>query len=263
MGSYKPVNAVIRGLDVLAAVNKLKGRATVGEIHRETAIDKATIVRMLETLMHAGYVFRDDDRTMYEVTGKSLLLCAGYDRHRMVGRIVGPIIARFRNLVGWPSDVAIFDRDSMVLIESSREAGPILVNRLPGYRAPMLATSLGLSYLAFAEMNEREEVLKLVQEHPQRWNDIVRDRGETEKLFRQIREQGFATMHEEYSRTEYGRQISTVGVPILNEKGISIAAMNVLYLKSALTREEAIKTMLPPLKDCANEISTALMSAPN
>ena len=71
MGSYKPVNAVIRGMEVLAAVNKLKGKATVGEIHRETAIDKATIVRMLETLMHAGYVYRDDDRTMYEVTGKT------------------------------------------------------------------------------------------------------------------------------------------------------------------------------------------------
>ena len=49
MGSYKPVNAALRGLDVLAAVNKLKGRATIGELHRETSLDKATIVRMLET----------------------------------------------------------------------------------------------------------------------------------------------------------------------------------------------------------------------
>lgn len=262
MGSYKPVNAVIRGMEVLAAVNKLKGKATVGEIHRETAIDKATIVRMLETLMHAGYVYRDDDRTMYEVTGKTLLLCAGYDRHRAVGRIVSPFISSFRNALGWPSDVAIFDRDAMVLIESSRAAGPILVNRLPGYRAPMLATSLGLAYLAFAAVEEREDVLRRVAEQPQSWNEIAHNREQTEKLFREIRSQGYATMHEEYSRTEYGRQISTVGVPILNDAGVSVAAMNVLYLKSALSRDEAIKTMVPPLQECAAEIAAALAADP-
>ena len=36
MTSYKPVNAVLRGLGVLAAVNKLKGEASVGALHRET-----------------------------------------------------------------------------------------------------------------------------------------------------------------------------------------------------------------------------------
>ena len=131
--------------------------------------------------------------------------------------------------------MAIFDRDAMVLIESSRAAGPILVNRLPGYRAPMLATSLGLAYLAFAAVEEREDVLRRVAEQPQSWNEIAHNREQTEKLFREIRSQGYATMHEEYSRTEYGRQISTVGVPILNNAGVSVAAMNVLYLKSALS----------------------------
>lgn len=261
MGSYKPVNAALRGLDVLAAVNKLKGRATIGELHRETGLDKATIVRMLETLMHAGFVVRDEHHTAYEVTGKTLLLCSGYDRHRAVGRIVGPIIAAFRNRFGWPSDVAIFDHDAMVLIESSRDAGSILVNRLPGYRAPMLGTSLGLAYLAFASTEEREEVLDRVTAMPAVWNEIARDRAKAEDYLAGIRGQGYATMHDEYSRTEYGRRISTIGVPIL-VGGRSVAAMNVLYLKSALPVAEALATMVAPLKACADEIAGVLTAGP-
>ncbi len=257
MTSYRPVNAAIRSLDVLAAVNKFKGRASVGEIHRETAIDKATIVRMLETLMHAGYVFRDADQPYYEVTGKTLLLCSGFDRHRAVGRIVAPIMAAFRNDIGWPSDVAIFDRDAMLVVETSREAGPMLVNRHPGYRAPILATSLGLAYLAFADAMEREVVLAREAGDPAAWNNMARDREEAERTFTGIRVRGYATMHPEYSRIEYNRQISTIGVPILID-GTAIAAMNVLFLKSALPVETAISTLLPGLKESAAQVVVAL-----
>jgi len=257
MTSYKPVNAAMRILDVLAAVNKLKGRASVGEIHRETVIDKATIVRMLETLIHAGYVFREDDRPYYEVTGKTLLLCSGFDRHRAVGRIVAPIMAAFRRDFGWPSDVAIFDRDAMLVVETSREAGPMLVNRHPGYRAPILATSLGLAYLAFAEGTQREAVRTREAGNPAAWNDMARDRKEAERTFTDIRARGYAMMHPEYSRTEYNRQVSTIGVPILID-GAAIAAMNVLFLKRALPVETAIDTLLPGLKESAAQVAVAL-----
>lgn len=262
MTSYKPVNAVIRSLDVLAAANKLKGRATVGELHRETGIDKATIVRMLETLMHAGFVFRNDEQPFYEVTGKTLLLCAGYDRHRAVGRIVAPIMASFRTEIGWPSDVAIFDRDAMLVVETSRQAGQMLVNRHPGYRAPILATSLGLAYLAFCADSERKQVLQREAEDPAAWNAIARDRAEAVRTFKDIGKRGFAMMHPEYSRIEYGHQISTIGVPII-VNGTSVAAMNVVFLKNAVSVETAIETLLPGLKESAAKVADALESNPN
>lgn len=261
MSSYKPVNAVLRGLEVLAAVNKLKGQASVGALHRETGIDKATIVRMLETLIDAGYVRRDAPPAGYEVTGKSLQLSAGFDRHRAVGRVVGPFLARFRDAVGWPSDVAIFDRTAMLVVETSREAGPLQLNRHPGYRAPILATSLGLAYLAFTEAAEREEALAQARDDSAPWNDLARDGEAAERAFRQVRERGYAVMHGDYSRLEYRNQISAVGVPILVE-GRAVAAMNVLFLKNALTVEDAAETLVPALKACAAEIAATLARDP-
>lgn len=260
MASYLPVAALVRGLDVLTAINKLKERATVGELHRETHLNKATIVRMLETLAHAGFVHRESDRPYYEVTGKTLLLCAGYDQHRAVGRIVAPILAAFRKQVAWPSDVAIFDRDAMLVVDTSREADPMLLNRLPGYRAPMLATSLGLAYLAFSDAATRAGILNQQASDPAPWNELARDPAKAGRHLDTIRERGYAEMHPAYSRADYGNQLSTIGVPILSD-GMAIAAMNVLYLKSAIPLEKAVETLLPGLRESAAKIAAAIASS--
>lgn len=257
MTSYRPVAAAIRCLDVLMATNRLKGRATVGEIHRHTGIDKSTIVRMLETLVHAGFVVRDDEAPVYEVTGKSLLLSSGYDRHRAVGTIVTPIMTEFRTAIGWPSDVAIFDQDAMLLVETSRQSGPMLVNRHPGYRAPILATSLGLAYLAFCDDAERRSVLlqESLTEAP--WNVLAGDPERAAAAFGEIRERGYATMHPEYSRLEYENKISSIGVPIM-DGGNVLAAINVLFLKTVLPVEQALEALLDPLLEAAARIGGEL-----
>jgi len=257
MTSYRPVNAVLRGLDVLLATNRLKGRATVGEIHRHTGLDKATIVRMLETLAHAGLTVRNEETRTYEVTGKALLLSVGYDRHRAVSAIVTPIMEDFQTEIGWPSDVAIFDNDAMLLVETSRQAGPMMLNRHPGYRAPILATSLGQVYLAFGPAEERDAVLTAAAEKPEIWNDVARDRRKAEKFFDDIRSRGYATMHPDYSRVEYRHAMTSVGVPIMAD-GKVFASINVLYLKKAMPVDQAVRTLLKPLQATAATIAAEL-----
>ena len=49
----KRVSALQRGLSVLSAVSKL-GHGGVAEVRELTGLDKATIIRLLETLTHEG-----------------------------------------------------------------------------------------------------------------------------------------------------------------------------------------------------------------
>ena len=257
MASYRPVTAAMRGLDVLAATSRLGGRATLAELHRLTGLDKSTILRMLETLEHAGFVIRDDERRSYQVTGKTLQLSAGYDRHRAVGAIVAPALSAFRTAVGWPSDVAIFDHDAMLVVETSREVGPMFLNRRPGYRAPVLATSLGLAYLAHCGDGERAAVLARAAGDPQPWNEIARDPALAERTIAAIRAQGYATMSPSYERQEYAGKISSLGVPIARD-GRIYAAMNILYLLNALTPAQAAATLLGPLQETARKLADEL-----
>lgn len=257
MVSYRPVTAVLRGLDVLEATSRLRGRATLAEIHRLTGLDKSTILRMLETLQHAGFIVRDDERRSYQVTGKSLLLSGGYDRHRAVGTIVAPALTAFRTAVGWPSDVALFDHDSMLVVETSREPGPMFLNRQPGYRAPVLGTSLGLAYLAFCEAGEREAFLDRAAADPAPWNDPARHRALAGEAFAAIRACGYATMTPSYGRQEYDGLISSIGVPIMLD-GRVFAAMNTLFLLNALTPGRAAETLLAPLQATAARLAAEL-----
>lgn len=257
MPSYRPVTATLRGLEVLAATSRLGSRATLAEIHRLTGFDKSTILRMLETLEHAGFVIRDEDRRSWQVTGKTLQLSAGYDRHRAVGTIVAPALAAFRTAVGWPSDVALFDHDSMLVVETSREPGPMFLNRRPGYRAPVLGTSLGLAYLAHCPAPERAAFLTRVAEDPAPWNELARRPQKAERLFAEIRARGYAEMSPSYAAREYDDMISSLGVPIIRD-GRVYAAMNTLYLLNALTPERAVATLLAPLRVTAERLAAEL-----
>jgi len=259
--SYKPVNAALRVLEVLASVNRLRGRATVSEIHQQTGINKATIVRMLETLTHAEYVMRNEDEKTYGVTGKTLMLSAAFDRHRLLSGLIGPRLHEFSDTNGWPSDVALFDNDAMLVIESSRRGGPLCFNRAPGHRFPALGGSLGLTYLAYCTAEEREGIVRQAAKDPAPWNDVARNPAELNTLLSGIRQNGYATMTPSYSTLEYKNRISSIGVPIVSGDTLH-ASINVLYLRNVLDEDTARDSLLEPLQKLAAQISADIDQLP-
>ncbi len=250
MSSYKPVTAALRVLDVLAAVNRLGTQAKLAELHFETGLDKATTLRMLETLTHAGYLLRDQDRATYRPTGKTLSLSSAYDRHVIASNLIGDDLIELRQRIGWPSDVALMDRDAMLVVKSSRHSEPLHLQRATGFRAPLLVTSLGLAYLAACPAPEREYLIEQAAQDPARWNDLARKRDVLDARLNTIREQGYAVMDESYSRGVYDSQFLTIGVAIRCPNQV-FGAINTIYLRSALSSEEAREKLLEPLTQLA------------
>ena len=257
--SYRPVAAALRVLDVLAAINQASTNATVGEIHKLTGLDKATIVRMLTTLAHAGYIVRNKDDLAYRVTGKTLQLSTGYDRHKAVSAIISEDLHAFRDRIGWPSDVALFDGDAMIVVETSRQAEPMQFYREAGYRAPMLRTSLGLAYLANCPEAERHEFNERAAADPSPAFELARHPEELAKKLAEIQQHGFATMEDSYSRENYNSQFISIGVPIQDGEKV-FGSMNIIYLRSAMTLEEARDKMLAPLQEVAHALAVKLGS---
>jgi IclR family mhp operon transcriptional activator len=256
MSSFKPVTAVLRGFEVLAAVNRL-GEASVGRIHKVIGLNPPTIVRMLETLQHAGYVTKHPERAVYMATAKTLSLSFGYERHRELAMIAAPILSRLTTEMGWPSDVGVYDGEAMLVIQTSRGEGRLTFDRRPGYRAPMLATSLGRAYLANCGEDEREEALAFAARSPEPWNDVARDSAKAISLFAGIRTEGYATMHEEYSRREYGGQLWAIGTAVL-VAGEAIAALNMMLVKDIAKSSQDIQRYVAALRRAAGELGTLL-----
>jgi IclR family mhp operon transcriptional activator len=77
MPSFEPIIALQRGLNVLAEVSKGKS-VSVKTLYEQTGLHKATVIRVLETLMASGYVAKTA-RSTYVPTARTLLLSQGYD----------------------------------------------------------------------------------------------------------------------------------------------------------------------------------------
>jgi len=256
MPSFKPVIALTRGLEILRVVNQER-QATIRAIHAATGLDKATIVRMLETLEHEGYVMRDPDQAIYSPTGRTLVLSQGFDRHLWIGRTAESIMNEFRKRIGWPSDLAIFDRDAMILVRSTRDEGPLSMNRRTGFRAPILATSLGLAYLAFCGDEEREQIIATLAANPSDWNDLARHPRKLKTLLEAVRQQGYATMSPDYSKREFGSSVWAVGAPIMQDERV-FGTINIMMLQSAVSPQMAKDKLIGPLKETADELARAL-----
>jgi IclR family mhp operon transcriptional activator len=257
--SFKPVDAVIRALNVLRSVNDSKD-ATVSSIFHATDIDKATIVRMLETLVHEGYVSKDAENSTYHPTGKTLQLSQGYDWSRTISQIAGPILQHYRLKVGWPSDIAVFDRDAMVIADTSREGSILSLKRAPGYRLPMLGTSAGLAYLAFLPPVERQRVLERVRLSAEGFTDLAADPAACEKLFEVIRARGYATMTDEYSNRISGGALWAMAVPIQLKDHV-FGALNLIMIRNAVSETLAVKKYLPSLRKAARSMADNLQTA--
>lgn len=255
MPSFKPVAALLRGLDVLRAVNET-GVATVGSIHAATGLDKATVVRMLETLEHGGYVARSGKRGTYLPAGRTLQLSQGYDLHKRLQAAAEPILATFRRRVGWPSDIGICERDEMMVVQTSREQGPLHLNRRPGYRAPVLTTSMGRAYLAFCPEKSRQAILaRLAAKAAAEPLDLPR----IEAMLAEVRARGFAVMDESYSASEYENLVWAIAVPVMDGP-YACASLNIMMLRSAVSFEAAVGQFLEPLRETAVQVAEAIQA---
>lgn len=256
MPSFEPVTAALRVLEVLFALNRLK-EASVGDLFRETGLNRPTIVRMLETLIHAGLVARHPTKAVYVTTGRTLELSSGYQKHEEMALAAAPILARLHNALQWPSDVSVFDGDAMVVARTSRSEGVLHFNRRPGYRAPLLGTSLGMAFLAFCDPKTRAQALAVLAASDDPWNAVVHDPERLERLLASVRDNGYASMNKDYSRTSYNGVASAIGVPVLIG-GVAVGSLNLMYLRNSLGEADVVARFVAPLQAAAAEIADAL-----
>ncbi|HEX2884952.1 helix-turn-helix domain-containing protein [Vineibacter terrae] len=258
MASFLPVIALTRGLDVLRVVNATRN-ATVADIHRQTGLHRATVVRMLETLEHAGYVMRRDGGKKYMPTGRVLLLANGFQAHDRVAQLAEPVLVELRQRIGWPSDVAIPDRDAMMIAATSRAFDNLLLNRRSGTRAPMLSSALGRAYVAACSTPRLEEILGCLARSSEPFDRIATDRAAVDRILQETRRRGYGTPDEAYSKAVYQSATSGFAVPVLANQE-PVGSINLMFLTSTIRLQDAVTNFLPTLRRAAERIGKAMES---
>jgi IclR family mhp operon transcriptional activator len=250
--SYPPVNAVQRALHVLKAVNA-KVIATVNAIHVETGIPRPTIVRMLETLIHEGYVVRDNMCGGYRVTGKVTELAAGYSGISRVIEVARPLAIGLTRQIKWPIGLGEIDGEEIEIRYWTGTISPVVhTNTVLGKRPDLLKSAMGRAYMAFCDEAERERHIRMLRKRVPDEFDAAAE-SEYRQLLGRIARSGFATRD---PRTEPTR-MTTFGVPILDGAAIA-AVMSVSFFTSSVPLGAVRESVLDPLLETRLSIEHAL-----
>ncbi|MFK4654266.1 IclR family mhp operon transcriptional activator [Bradyrhizobium japonicum] len=258
MPSYEPVRAIQRGLSVLRAISE-HGPITIAELVSRCNIPQPTIVRVLETLIEDGYVYRRAGKPTYLVTGRTLALSRGFDSKSRLLEIAAPIVDQMHIKIGWPSNLAVFDRDAMIIVYSNRASLGLSLPGRTGARIPLMATGVGLVTLAFMSDDDREMALSRARESGTKWDGDPHTRSQLASKLSQIRQNGYAFADEEYLEAVYQSRIWAVAVPILARDGKVLAAMSSLVLTLAGERRRLLQTILPTLMQAAATVRDRLV----
>ncbi|WP_420969488.1 IclR family transcriptional regulator [Bradyrhizobium sp. B120] len=259
MPSYEPVRAIQRGLAVLRAISE-HGPVTIADLVIRCSCPQPTVVRLLETLIAEGYVYRQAGKSTYLVTGRTLALGRGFDSKSLLLQIAAPIIDQMHIQTGWPSNLAVFDRDAMVILCSNRASLGLSLPGRTGARIPLTTTGVGLVTLAFMPEEERKTALSRARETGGRWNSDPRMAPRLAAKLAQIRRDGYAFADEEYLEAVYQSRIWAVAFPIMTRDGKVPAAISSLVLTVAGERRRLLQSILPSLRKAAVSIRDRLVA---
>lgn len=254
MSSYEPIAALLRGLEVLKALNE-GGPQAIGDLYRVTGIAKPTLVRIVETLQHAGYVNAGNADRRYAVTPRVLSLANGYEEQRWLLEVTGPLLDELRSVAGWPVELGVFDTDAMVILNTSRQPGYLSVNRKPGSRVPLFKTALGRAYLGALPEQESDALMAKLAVRPEDEFEAARSPRNFRRLLEVIREQGYSTADRETLTN--GRAIAVAIV--VNDR--PVASVNLVAHASAMSMDELEDTWGPKIILLGQRIEDALRNS--
>lgn len=250
--SYPPVNSVLRALHVLKTVNTM-AIATVNSIHAKTGIPRPTVVRMLETLMHEGYVMRDNMCGGYRITRKVAELSAGYDGISRVIEVARPLAIGLTRQIKWPIGLGEIDGEEIEIRYWTGTISPVVhTNTVLGKRPDLLKSAMGRAYMAFCDEGEREHHIDRLRKTLGQAFDRPTE-AEFRRLLERIRRSGFATRD---PKTEPAR-MTTFGVPIVDGESVA-AVMSVSFFTSSVPLNVVRETVLDPLIETRLNIEHAL-----
>jgi IclR family transcriptional regulator, mhp operon transcriptional activator len=243
--NYRQVQGLLRGLNVLAALNGSPGgAATAVRLGAQVGLHRTTAKRLLETLEGAGFVAFSPENQAYSLTWRVRRLSDGFRQDTDVVRVAAPLMRALTQKIVWPCNLATLDGDEMVIRESTHAVSRLSFHSsMLGRRLPLLETGLGRAYLAHCPKEERDLLLAMVG----KGRDVSR-------MLESVLARGYAVYEGEWlSAGRFG----TLAVPI-EGVGRVIACLNFVFARKALSTAEAARRHIGDLQATAKAIERQL-----
>lgn len=238
--------SLVRGLQVLTAISAY-GPLRASEVARRVELPRATVVRLIETLIEAGMIRRHDGSKTYEVTQQVTRLSHGYDRWSALTDSAISEIKDAAKDITWPLVLSTPSGLDMVVRYNTDHTSPLALQRYNlGFRIPVYDTASGMVFLAYASDQERETYLRLL-ETEQGTLDVNR----VKRRISETRNDGYCIHH------RAGSLEKAMAVPISRDDAFQ-GALTMRFIPSAVSFGELKNRYVEPLTELAGRIGARL-----
>jgi IclR family transcriptional regulator, pca regulon regulatory protein len=219
------VNSVEKAMTVLKAFDASRPRLTLSQIASLADMDLSGAQRFTYTLVHLGYLQKDEETKTYSLSPQVFDLSYHYlSSNELVNR-AAPYVQQLSMHTGETANVTVLHGSDIVFVY--RIASPqVLISSLNvGARMPAYCAAPGLAMLAHLPESEVDAILAatdLVKHTP---HTVAQPRAIKQRLS-EIRKAGYAHTEEEY----YLGDISTAAA-VLDARGRVMGAVNVAVAK--------------------------------
>ena len=252
-----PIRSLSRGLSVIQAINRL-GPISMMQISREVGLPYPTASRIVQSLIHEGFVEREQTRKHYRVTGLVQTLSTGYQAADRLVTVARRHLNHLTEEVGWPVSLATRVGTSMMVRESTHgQSSMTFTNYYAGFTLPISKCASGKVFLAFCDDAERAAIIDGWQFSDNETSHIGLMLVNDDAVLSQIRERGYAINTRNAYTADVGKT-SAIAVPIVRRSGRIAGTLSLIYFATSMSYEEAAGKFYDLLKQKAEEISEEL-----
>lgn len=228
--------------------------ATLTELHYQTGLPKATLLRLLKTLQETGWITRNQLEKRYVPAAAPGVTDPQALWRSKLSAIAAPIRVALERRIPWPTDLAVRDRSSMLILDAHRPINGLAVNyRVLGFRPAMLVSSLGRCYVAFCPAAERQALLAQLARSTHALDRVASRADAINRLVRQGQAQGYCTRDPSDLGSESPERFGAISVPVFAGKQL-IACLSCAWLPRVTDETNIVLTCLPALREAANMI---------
>lgn len=253
-GEPEYVGGLAKGLAVIEAFDAAHPEMTLSEVARRALITPAAARRSLHTLVKLGYVRHINKRFL--LSARVLTLGAAYLRAAHIEELLMPELRRVVGLFGGAASVTVLDRLNILYVGHYSEERANRIFAGVGVSYPAYPTSMGRVLLAGLPQEAldaymKDACLEKLTEY------TVTDRDKLLGIIAKARKDGYGTAVDEL---DYG--ITALAVPIRDQTGRVVAALNSSGYSGRVKIKEMIAERLPELRQSAARIAQALAQHP-
>jgi len=245
------IEALAKGLQVLALFDETTTSLRLGDIVQRTGIPMPTAFRIVATLEDGGYVERSPDGLISPGLAVLTLGSAAL-RGSSLTQLSETPLRRLAEATGETVNLGTLTGDRVLYLLRFRNADLVTATVQVGSTLPAIYTSMGKLLLASLEPADLDERIGKSFDGSAGPNAAL-TRADLDARLAKIRAQGYALQDEELAAG-----LRSVAVGITGADGRVVAAVNVAVSSARATTARLVQDILPEVQRAATAISERL-----